>query len=166
MVQLVAQGFKQSIQWRRLNTKPRNHIYTGLIWPHLHSRFFLSQFWVRSPTDFKFFKHILLYSQGHITGLPPPHSLPPKGVKIRQFDAPIDLSCHFSVRTHHKGTFQPELGILIYLQGQYLSTTSKVNFSRKQSTNVKILFKCVMSIYPRTRAIVVGDRGSTNTLRD
>ena len=135
-----------------------------MIWRHRHSRFSLSQFWVRTPINFKFSKRILLYSHEHVAGLPSPHSLPPKGLKI--LDVPIHLVCHFSVRTHHKGTLQPEPGILIYLQGQYLSTTSKVNLSSKQSPNDKILFKCDMSINLRTNITVVGDRSFTNTLQD
>ena len=63
--------------------------------------------------------------------------LPPKGLKI--LDVPIHLSCHFSVRTHWKSTLQPQLGILIY---QYLRTTSNVNLSPTQSSNIRILFKC------------------------
>ena len=89
---------------------------------------------------------------------------PQKRLKI--VDVPIHLSCHFSVRTHHKGTLQPGLGILIYLQDQYLSTTSKINLSPKQSPNIKILFKCDMLIHSRTRITVMGDRGFTDMLRD
>ena len=66
---------------------------------------------------------MLLYSHEQVAGLPPPLSLSPKGLKI--LDVQIHLSC-FSVRTHHKGTLQPELGILMYLEDQYLSTTSKI----------------------------------------
>ena len=67
---------------------------------------------------------MLLYSHKQVAGLPPPLSLPPKGLKI--LDVPIHLSCLFSVRTQHKGTLQPELGILMYLEDQNLSTTSKI----------------------------------------
>ena len=139
MVQLVAQGFKQSKQRRGLTTKSKYHMKTGLIWRHPTLDLPLSHIWVRSPTDFKLSKRILLYSHERVTGLPPPLSLPPKGLEILDF--PVHLSCHFSVRTHHKGTLQPELGILMYLEHQYLSTTSKVNLSPKQSPNNKILFK-------------------------
>ena len=66
---------------------------------------------------------MLLYSHEQVAGLPPPLSLPPKGLKT--LDIPIHLSYRFSVRTHHKGTLQLELGILMYLEDQYLSTTSK-----------------------------------------
>ena len=34
------------------------------------------------PPDFKFSKHMLLYSQEQVAGVPPPLSLPPKGLKI------------------------------------------------------------------------------------
>ena len=44
--------------------------------------------------------------QKHVTGL-----VKAKGLKT--LDAPIPLSCHFSVKTHHKGA--AEIGILIYL---------------------------------------------------
>ena len=67
---------------------------------------------------------MLLYSHEQVAGLPPPLSLPPKGLKI--LDAPIHLSCHFFVRAHRKGTLHTELGILMYLEDQYLSATSKV----------------------------------------
>ena len=134
-----------------------------MFWRHHHSRFSLLHFWVLYPTDFKFSKRILLYSHEHVTGLPSPHSLPPKGLKI--LHVPIHLRCHFSVGTYHKGTLQPELGILIYLEDQYLSTISKINPSSKQSPNYKILFKCDMSIDSRTRITVVGDRSFTNMLR-
>ena len=67
---------------------------------------------------------MLLYSRKQVAGLPPPLSLTPKGLKI--LDVPIHLSCRFSVRTHRKGTLQSELGILMYLEDQYLSMTSKI----------------------------------------
>ena len=68
---------------------------------------------------------MLLYSHEQSrAGLPPPLSLPPKGLKI--LDVPIHLSCRFSVRTHPKGILQLELGILMYLEDQYLSATSKI----------------------------------------
>ena len=124
VVQLAVQGFKQSIQRRRLTTKSKYHIQTGLIWRHRQSRISPVTFWVRSPTDFKFSKRILVYSHEQVAGLPPPLSLPPNGLKI--LDVPIHLNCHFFVRTHRKGTLLPELRILMYLEDQYLSTTSKV----------------------------------------
>ena len=107
------------MQRRRLTTKSKYHLplITTLGFP-------LSHFWVRSPTDFKFSKRMLLYSHEQVAGLPPPLSLPPKGLKI--LDVPIHLSCRFSVRTHNKGTLHPELGILMYLEDQYLSVTSKI----------------------------------------
>ena len=49
---------------------------------------------------------------------------------------------HSSVGTKHKGTLEPKLEILIYMQGQFLSATSNVNLSLTQSHNIKILFKC------------------------
>ena len=67
---------------------------------------------------------MLLYSHEQVAGLPPPLSPPPKGLK--SLDVPIHLSCHFSVKTQHKGTLQPEMGILMYLEDQYLSTTFKI----------------------------------------
>ena len=72
---------------------------------------------------------MLLYSHEQVAGLPPPLSLPPKGLKI--LDVPIHLSCRFSVRTHHNGTLQPELGILMYLEDQYLRTTSNIVTQRQ-----------------------------------
>ena len=65
-------------------------------------------------------------------------SLPPK--------LSIHLSCHFSVKTHHKDTLQPKLGILIYLQDQYLNTTSNVNISPTQSANPTLKY-CLNVIY-------------------
>ena len=62
-------------------------------------------------------------------------SLPLKRLKI--IDVPIHLSCHFSVWTKHKGTLEPKLEILIYMQDQYLSATSNVNLSTTQSHNIK-----------------------------
>ena len=91
-------------------------------------------------------------------------SLPPQRLKI--LDVPIRLSCYISVRTHHKCTLQPKLGISIYLRDQYLSTTSNVNLSPTQSPSIKILFKCDISIGSQTRVNAVGDRGFTNTLED
>ena len=78
------------MQRRRLTTKSKYHLplITTLGFP-------LSHFWVRSPTDFKFSKRMLLYSHEQVAGLPPPLSLPPKGLKI--LDVPIHLSCRFSV---------------------------------------------------------------------
>ena len=67
-------------------------------------------------------------------------SLLPK--RLKTIDVPIHLSCHFSVWTKHKGTLEPKLEILIYMQDQYLSATSNVNLSLTQSQNIKILFKC------------------------
>ena len=59
----------------------------------------------------------------------------PKRLKI--IDVPVHLSCHFSVWTKHKGTLEPKLEILIYMQDQYLSATSNVNLSTTQSHNIK-----------------------------
>ena len=50
-------------------------------------------------------------------------------------DVPIHLICHFSVWTKHKGTLEPKLEILIYMQDQYLSETSNINLSLTQSHN-------------------------------
>ena len=90
--------------------------------------------------------------------------LPPNELKI--LDVPIHLSCHFSVRTHQKGTLQPNLWIFIYSQDEYLSKTSIVNLSATQSPNVKILLKCEMSFESRTRITAVRNRGFTNMLQD
>ena len=151
----------QLILRRRLTIKSRYHIN----WFDLtSSRLGVSPVTLLSTFPNKFSKRILFYSHEYVTGLPPPHSLPPKRGKI--LNVPVYLSCHFSVRTHHKGTLQPKLGILIYLQDQYLNTTSKLNLSSKQSRIVKILLKCDMSIDSWTRITVVGQRGFTNTLRD
>ena len=67
---------------------------------------------------------MLLYRHKQVAGLPPPLSLPPKGLKI--LDVPIHVSCRFSIRTHPNGTLQAELGILMYLEDQYLRMTSKI----------------------------------------
>ena len=67
---------------------------------------------------------MLLYRHKQVAGLPPPLSLPPKGLKI--LDVPIHVSYRFSIRTHPNGTLQPELGILMYLEDQYLRMTSKI----------------------------------------
>ena len=88
-------------------------------------------------------------------------SLPPK--MLKSLNAPIHLSSHFSLQ-HHKNL--SKLGILIYLQDQYLSATHNVNLSPTQSPNIKILFKCDMSIRSQTRITAVGDRDFTNTLQD
>ena len=66
-------------------------------------------------------------------------SLPPKWQQI--FSVPIYLSCYFFVKTHHKSSLQPKLGILTSLQDPYLSTTSNVNLSPTQPCNIKMLFK-------------------------
>ena len=70
------------------------------------------------------------------------HSLSPKKLKI--LDVSIHLSCHFSVRTHGKGTLQPKLVILTYLQDLHLSTTSNLNLSPTQPHNIKILLKATI----------------------
>ena len=108
--------------------------------------------------------HILLQTQ------PPLQSqtcsrpnLSPKRLKV--LDVPIHLSCHFSVRTNHWGTLQTKLGILVYFHDQYLST-SNGNLSSTQSPNIKILFKCDMSIGPRTTITAVGHRDFTNLLQE
>ena len=67
---------------------------------------------------------MLLCSHEQIADLPPPLSLPQKGLKT--LDVPIHLNCRFSVTTYHKGTLQLELEILMYLEDEYLSTTSKI----------------------------------------
>ena len=117
-----------------------------MIWSHCNFRFFLSQFWVRSSTDFKLSKRIVLYSHEQVIGLPPPHNIPPKGLKI--IDVPW-CAIFPKEHTNHKGTLQLKLGILLYLQDQYLSTTSKVNLSPKQSANLK---------YSSNMITAVGDR--------
>ena len=88
----------------------------------------------------------------------------PKRLKI--IDVPVHLSCHFSVWTKHKGTLEPKLEILIYMQDQYLSVTSNVNLSPTQSHNIKILFKCDIWTGSQTRITAVGKRGFTNTLQN
>ena len=88
----------------------------------------------------------------------------PKRLKI--IDVPVHLSCHFSVWTKHKGTLEPKLEILIYMQDQYLSATSNVNLSPAQSHNIKILFKCDIWIGLQTGITAVGNRGFTNTLQN
>ena len=52
-VQLVAQAFKELIQPRRLNSNSKYHLSVGLLWRHRLSRFSMSQFWTRFPTDLK-----------------------------------------------------------------------------------------------------------------
>ena len=88
-------------------------------------------------------------------------SLPPKMLKT--LNVTIHLSSHFSLQHHKKLS---KLGILIYLQDQYLIATHNVNLSPTQSPNIKILFKCDMSIRSQTRTTAVGDRDFTNTLQD
>ena len=92
------------------------------------------------------------------------HSLVTKRLKI--IDVPIQLSCHFSVWTKHKGTLEPKLEILIYMQDQYLSAISSVSLSPTQSHNIKVLFKCDIWIGSQTRITAVGNRGFTNTLQN
>ena len=72
VVQLATQGFKQSIQRRRLTTTSK---YTyKLVWPDVivNLGFPLSHFSVRSPRDFKFSRRILPYNHEQVAGLPPP----------------------------------------------------------------------------------------------
>ena len=90
--------------------------------------------------------------------------LPPKRLKI--IDVPIHLSFHFSVWTKQKGTLEPKLEILIYMQDQYLSATSNVNLSPTQSHNIKIVFKCDIWIGSQTRITAVGKWGLINTLQN
>ena len=85
-------------------------------------------------------------------------SLPPKRLKI--IDVPIHLSCHFSVWTKHKGTLEPKLEILIYMQDQYLSATSNVNLSPTQSHNIKMVFKCDIWIGSQIRITAVENGAS------
>ena len=73
----------------------------------------------------------------------------PKRLKI--IDAPVHLSCHFSVWTKHKSILEPKLEILIYMQDQYLSATSNENLSPTLSHNIKILFTCGTWIALQTR---------------
>ena len=97
-------------------------------------------------------------------------SLLPKRLKI--IDVPIQLSCHFSVWTKHKGTLEPKLVILIYMQEQYLSAVNgdqlgvNVNLSPTQSHSIKVLFTCDTWIGSQTRITVVGNRAFTNTLQN
>ena len=79
---------------------------------------------------------------------------------------PVYLSCHFSVWTKHKGTLEPKLEILIYMQDQYLSATSSVNLSQTKSHSIKILFKCDIWIGLQTRINTVGNRGFSNTVHN
>ena len=67
---------------------------------------------------------------------------------------------------NHSGTFFKKLGLLLYLQDQYLSTTSNVNLSPTQSPNIKIMFKRDTSVRSRNRITAVEDMGFTNTLHD
>ena len=76
-------------------------------------------------------------------------SLLPKRLKI--IDVLIRLICHFPVWTKRKGTLEPKMEILMYMQDQYLSATSSVNLSPAQWHNIKILFKCDIWIGPQTR---------------
>ena len=82
----------------------------------------------------------------------------PKRLKI--IDVPVHLSCHFSVWTKHKGTLEPKLEILIYMQDQYLSATSNVNLSPTQSHNIKMVFKCDIWIGSQIRITAVGNGAS------
>ena len=59
----------------------------------------------------------------------------PKRLKI--IDAPVHLSCHFSVWTKHKSILEPKLEILIYMQDQYLSATPQYqSFTVKYCSNL------------------------------
>ena len=82
----------------------------------------------------------------------------PKRLKTISF--PVHLSCYFSVWTKHKGTLEPKLEILIYMQDQYLSATSNDSLSPTQSYNIKILFTYDIWIGLRTRITAVGNRCS------
>ena len=88
----------------------------------------------------------------------------PKRLKI--IDVPIQLICHFSVWTKHKGTLELKLEILIYMQDQYLNATHNVNLSPTQSHNIKVLFKCDIWIESQTRITAVGVRSFTNMLQN
>ena len=134
-----------------------------LIWRHHHSWFSLSHFWKCFPTKLR---DIISKERQ-----PPLQSrrcdrtsLLPKRLKI--IDVPIHLSCHFSVWTKHKGTLEPELEILIYMQDQYQSASSSVNLSPTQSYNIKTLFKSDIWIVPQTRITAVGNRGFADTLQN
>ena len=91
-------------------------------------------------------------------------SLPLK--KLKFIDVPIHPSCRFSVWTKRKGTLEPKLEILVYMQDQYLSATSNVNLSPTQSHNIKIVFKCDIWIGSQTRITAVGKWGLINTLQN
>ena len=80
----------------------------------------------------------------------------PKRLEI--IDAPVHLSCYFSVWTKHKSILEPKLEILIYMQDQYLSATSNDNLSPTQSHNIKILFTCDIWIGLQTRITAVRNR--------
>ena len=63
----------------------------------------------------------------------------------------MDQSCNFSVRTQHRGTSQPKLRILIYIQDQYLRTISNVNLLPTAQIKFDI------SIGSQTRITTEGD---------
>ena len=86
--------------------------------------------------------------------------------RLKIIDVTIHLIYHFSVWTKHKGTFEPKMEILIYIQDQYLSATSNANLSPTQSHNINIMFKCDRWSGSQTRITAVGNRGFTNTLQN
>ena len=134
-----------------------------MIWHHRHSQFSLPHFWVLFPHKIQ--AHNLLQRQAPLQSRRCNRpSLLPKRRKI--IDVPIHPSCHFSVWTKHRGTLEPKMEILKYMQDQYLGATSNVNLSPIQSHNIKVLSKYDIWIGSRTRITAVGNRGLTNTLQN
>ena len=123
--QLVAQAFKKLIQRRRFTTSSKYHISIGLLWRNRLSRYSMSQFWARFPTDLKpivFFKCHPSYSYQAVTYL----VYYKKAITPR---CPNYLGCHFFESAHQKGTLKPQIGFLTNFQDKYIRATSNVNLS-------------------------------------
>ena len=65
-----------------------------------------------------------------------------------------------------QGYFGAEARDIDLYEDQYLSATSNVNLSPKQSHNIKMLFKCDIWIGLQIKITVVGNRGFANTLQN
>ena len=132
---------------------------TRLTWFHLTPPP-VSVFPVTPPSTFpqRIQVHSLLHTQLPVTVTNIEQtSLPPKGCKIH-------LSCHFFVKTRYNSTLQQKVGTLTNLQDPYLKTTSNVNLSPTQTSDIKILFKRDSSFRAQTGLSTVRNRSFTSLL--
>ena len=121
----------------------------GLIWCHRQSRFFLSHFRATFPHQTQ--THNLLHICNPLCRYGPATN-PVYHQKAIKF-----TSCQTS------NTLQEKVGAITNLKGPYLRTTSDVNLSPTQASNIKIQFKRDSSSRARTGLSAAG-RGCTKTL--